>query len=219
MAGNPFGFANTKNAAPNGEPSAANAAPVETSPLGPQPTAYEAPAESDRRGGPVHRETRSNPRPRHQLRPISEMPEPRETTPLHIDKKDLPDQFDLQWVTSEVLGQPQSGHRMRHEQRGWVPVHGEDFDGKYDGWFLPKGHQGEIKVDGMVLMARDARWSEKARAEDQRNAQAAVRVKQEQLGAGQLPGVNGADHSSARSFNHLRKRTERLDVPNEGVMD
>jgi hypothetical protein len=232
---NPFEFMATKN--PNGEPSAAAGA-VEISPLGPQDVRPAPPAQSkptydelakeleetrklvgERRGGPVHREARSDPRPRHQLRPVSEMADQQESTPLHIPASDFPDQFDLTWVTDSVLGQPQGSHRMRREQRGWVPVHGEDFGGKYDGRFTPKGTQGEINVDGMVLMARPKSWSEKARKEDQRAAQQAVAIKAQQLGRGALPGVSGADHVSAKNFNHLRKHHEPLQVPNEGIMD
>jgi hypothetical protein len=225
MASNPYDFLK----APNGEPSAANA-PFESSPLGPQdtpqPTALSEQAEQlrdaeMRRGGPVRREERADPRPRqrHMLRPVSEMPEAQESTPLHIDKSDFPDDFDLQWITTSVLGQPQASNRMKHERRGWESLRGDDFGGRYDGRWTAPGDKGEITVDGMTLMARPKTWSDKARKDDQRAAQAAVRVKQEQLGAGELPGVAGAGHPSARSFNHLRKRTERLDVPNEGIVD
>jgi hypothetical protein len=244
---NPFGF---MSEVPISEPSAVK---VETSPLGPpkpsiedlqreleearrmlaEKTSAETPAveettrRASERGGPTHREDRADPRPRerHRLRPVSEMAEMQESTPLHIDPKDFPDQFDLQWVTSEVFGQP-TNRRMRFEQRGWESVHGDDFDGRYDGRFMPAGHNGEIKMEGMVLMARPKAWSNKARQEDQRAAQQAVRVKADQLGAGQIPGVTGADHPSALRSNYLRKQVGRLEVPPdiehrkaEGIID
>jgi hypothetical protein len=215
MTTNPFGFMKEQN----GEPSAASGA---ASPLGPPDAAKPVEAEAPVRGGPVRREERTDPRParqRHMLRPVSEMPDAQENTPLHIDKGDFPDDFDLQWITTSVLGQPQSSNRMKHERRGWEPVHGDDFGGRYDGRWTAPGDLNEITVDGMTLMARPRTWSEKAKADERRAAHAAVRVKQEQLGAGELPGVAGASHPSARSFNHLRKRTERLDVPNEGIVD
>jgi hypothetical protein len=47
-----------------------------------------------------------------------------------------------------------------------VPVHQEDFDGRFRGMWIPSDYGGEIEVDGLVLMARPKTWSDKARAID-----------------------------------------------------
>lgn len=231
MARSPLDDLASKAASPNGEPSGAVAvadsplpkarqAPVDP-PL--DPTGRPAAKRSDdddlpARGGPTSRPARADPRPRHQLRPISEMPEAGgESLIGHIPKSEYPDQFDLQWVTDSVLGQPVPGHRMEYEKMGWQSVHQEDFENKYRGWFLPPDHEGEIKRDGMVLMARPMEWSNVSRARAHRDAQRAVAVKQAQLGEGNIPGVAGADHISAKKFNHLHKTAAPLDVPREGT--
>jgi hypothetical protein len=45
-------------------------------------------------------------------------------------------------------------------------VHQEDFDGRFRGMWIPSDYEGEIEVDGLVLMARPKTWSDKARAID-----------------------------------------------------
>jgi hypothetical protein len=167
---------------------------------------HRAPMRSEsQRTPPVQREQR------HRLRPIAEMAEDEPTgSRLWIDPKEFPEGFDLCWITKSVHGQPQPSHFSRRLKRGWVPVCAGDFEGKFDGRFTPPGHQGEIEVDGLVLAARDARWSAKARQEDRMNAAAAVLIKEQQLGSGELQGVKmGAQHPSALRFNKIRRSTER----------
>jgi hypothetical protein len=70
----------------------------------------------------------------------------------------------------------------------------------------------------MVLVARDKRWSEKAKEDDRRKAQGALAVKEAQLKGGQLEGVGmdgGSRHPSALAVNRVRKTTERLQVPRD----
>lgn len=171
-------------------------------------------------GGPVSRETRADPRPRqrHQWRPVSEMPADTENDRLHIDKSDYPDGFDLQWVTASIFGQPQPNHFSRFERRGYEPVHGDDFEARYDGRFTPVGHKGPIEVDGMVLMARPMEWTLKAKSEDRRRAAEAIAIKEKQLRGGDIEGVGmdgGAQHPSALGVNRIRRSYERLQVPKD----
>src|SRR5690242_17941086 len=89
---------------------------------------------------------------------------------LGIAPELVPEGMSLQWVTDSVYGQQVPQHRARFEKRGWTPVHQEDFDGAFDGMFMARGAPGEIKVDGMVLMARPAEMTRKATLDDRRKA-------------------------------------------------
>jgi hypothetical protein len=133
---------------------------------------------------------------------------------------DPPDQFDLIWVTDSIFGQPQPNHRSRRERRGWVPVHQDDFDGRYNGRFMAADKPGEINVDGMVLMARPLAWSKQAKAEDSARAGAAVRIKSEGISSGALlretrpsSAFMSPEHPSARKVSGVRRTLERLEVP------
>jgi hypothetical protein len=101
-----------RNQSPFSLPSAESAAA--------EPHASAEPGASPARSAPLDRAPmRANGRPRHQLRPVSEMAPDTEDNRLHIPKHMYPDQFDLQWVTDSIFGQPQPNHRSRHERRGW----------------------------------------------------------------------------------------------------
>jgi hypothetical protein len=205
---------------------------AEQSPLGPTPfQATVAPPTESRRpanaASPVERSTRRSTRetapptaerPRHRLRPLEEMPPEVEGNRLHIDKSEYPDGFDLQFVTRSIYGQEQPSHTAEFYRRGWEPVCGGDFDGKFDGRWTPPGHTGPIEIDGMILVARDARWSRKAKEDDMRKAHMALAVKEQQLRGGQIEGVGmdgGAQHPSALASNKIRKSYERLQVPKD----
>lgn len=135
---------------------------------------------------------------------------------LHIGADLFPPDFDFQWVTDSVYGQPQPQHRAQFERKGWTPVSQEDFDGIFDGKFMPKGAQGEINVDGLVLMARPMKFTILARKRDQQRAEEAVRIKQQQLTGGDLPGVTlDAKHVSAVRTNRINKTIERIEIPTD----
>jgi hypothetical protein len=140
---------------------------------------------------------------------------------LGISPEDFPDGMDLQWNTQAVAGQPMPTHFNGHLKRGWEPLQVGDCGGKYD-YFMPPGHKGVIEVDGLVLCTRPKAWSEKAKQQDRMDAANAVRIKEAQLQGGDLEGVTmggGSRHPNALRFNRINRTVERLDVPNEGVMD
>src|SRR5690348_15974735 len=89
---------------------------------------------------------------------------------LQISRDEMPEGMDFQWVTDSVFGQPQPERRAGFETRGWTPVHQDDFDGRFDGKFMTNGAQGEIKMDGLVLMARPLELSRRAKQRDRRAA-------------------------------------------------
>lgn len=152
------------------------------------------------------------PTPRHVLRDVSEYVEDQGLDRLHIPRDMIPAGFDLQWITVSVFGQPQPQHRARFERKGWVPVHSEDWDSRFRGMFLPESHEGEIEVDGLVLMARPMVFSDKARRIDQRNAQERTQIKERQLRGGHLDGVTLDTHHET-VINRVEKHLEPVPVP------
>jgi len=134
---------------------------------------------------------------------------------LHIAKDDIPEGMDLFWATAAVHGQEFPQRISNFEQRGWVPVHQEDFDGKFDGKFMRRGKDGPIMVDDAVLMARPIEISQKAKARQQQEARERVQIRERNLRSGNMEGVMGADHPSARSFNHVTRDMGRVVVPSD----
>jgi hypothetical protein len=134
---------------------------------------------------------------------------------LHIDPKKVPEGFSLQWVTDSVYGQSMSQHRSGFERKGWTPVHQEDFDGVFDGMFMPKGAPGEIMNEGLVLMARPSELSDRARKIERRAALEQVHIKEQALRGGDIPISLDARHASALQTNKIGKTYERLPIPEE----
>lgn len=135
--------------------------------------------------------------------------------PLHIPRDLFPPGFDFQWVTSEVYGQSLPRERAKYERGGWTPVHQEDFDGIFDGRFMPKGASGEINVDGLVLMARPLKFSIEAKKREQREARERVAIKEQQLRGGENSKMMGADHPSALATNRINKTVEQISIPRD----
>ena len=134
---------------------------------------------------------------------------------LRIDPALIPEGFALQWVTDSVYGQSMSQHRSKFERKGWTPVHQEDFDGAFDGLFMPKGASGEIMNEGLVLMARPKEFNDKAKRMDHRRAIEQVHIKEQALRGGDIPISLDARHATALQTNKIGKSYERLPIPEE----
>jgi hypothetical protein len=153
---------------------------------------------------------------RHVMRPIEEYVEFEEETQLRIPRSEWPAGFALKWVTFSVFGQPFPQVRARSEKGGWVPVHQEDFDGRYRGRFMPADYNGEINVDGLVLMARPQTWDDKANRINTQRAQQRVQIKEQQLRSGDLGGVTlSPDHPTAVRSNIINRAVEAIQVPSK----
>ena len=151
---------------------------------------------------------------RHILRPVEEYIEEEEEQRLRIPKSNWPQDFGLQWVTESVWGQPEMQHRARFERAGWVPVHQEDFEGRYRGQFHPRSYEGEIKCDGLVLMARPESWCQKARENDYNRARQRVTIKEQQLRMGDLSGVTlSPNHPTALRSNVIERSIDTVAMP------
>jgi hypothetical protein len=140
-----------------------------------------------------------------------------EETPdrLKIDPSLIPDGMSAQWVTDSIYGQSMAQHRAEFERKGWTPIHQDDFDGQFDGMFMPRGAKGEITVDGLVLMMRPKEITDRARFEDRRKAIEQVAIKEQALRGGDLPVSLDARHPSAVNSNRITKSVERIDIPDK----
>src|SRR6185436_6613792 len=107
---------------------------------------------------------------------------------LTIDKDLLPEGITLQWVTDSVYGDSVSfaQRRASFEKSGWVPVHPEDFDGRFDGMFSPVGSKGEINKGGLVLMAKPTEMARRSAERDRRKAAQQVSIKEQALYGGEM---------------------------------
>lgn len=134
---------------------------------------------------------------------------------LHINPELVPEGISLQWVTDSVYGQSMSQHRSGFERKGWTPVHQEDFDGVFDGMFMPRGAQGEIMNEGLVLMARPKEFTTKAKRLELQAAISQVQIKEQALRGGDIQISLDARHSSALNTNKISKSYERLQIPED----
>lgn len=145
---------------------------------------------------------------------------------LDVDTEETPDRYRInpalipegmsaQWVTSTVFGQSMDQHRAKFEKKGWTPVHQQDFDGQFNGMFMPRDRDGEITLDGMVLMMRPAEITERARLRERRAAFEQVAIKEQSLRAGDLPVSLDAGHPTAVQSNRITKSYERIEIPKE----
>ena len=132
-----------------------------------------------------------------------------------IDPSLIPDGMSAQWVTDTVFGQGVPQHRSEFERGGWTPVHQDDFDGQFDGMFMPKGKQGEINVDGLVLMVRPEEITKKAHYKNRVKAHQQVAIKEQALRGGDLPISLDPSHPSAVRTNRISKSLERVEIPND----
>lgn len=132
---------------------------------------------------------------------------------LRINPDLIPSGMAAMWVTDSVLGQGVPQHRSEFERKGWTPVHQDDFDGQFDGLFMPKGRQGEINLDGLVLMMRPKQMSEKAELADKRKAYEQVAIKEQALTGGDLGTTLDSRHPSATNSNRIKRSVERIEIP------
>lgn len=130
---------------------------------------------------------------------------------LYIPPEIVPEGMRYQWVTDSVYGKSYQDWRARRERRGFTPVMAE----RHDGMFMPKGYQGEINVDGLVLMERHEAYCVQSERNDLRKAKEQVWAKEQQLRGGDIPNVTGADDPRASRQNRIGKTYERVPIPED----
>lgn len=107
----------------------------------------------------------------------------------HIDENIIPPGWDYNWKRFTIYNQQDPSYQVALARGGWraVPTnrHPE---------LMPQGSPGEAPIvhDGLMLMERPLELSNRARIKDRRDADAAVKAKEQQAGhapAGQLDRV------------------------------
>lgn len=142
---------------------------------------------------------------RHVLRAAGEYPaDDMQGGMHHIEKRDFPQGYDLQWLGISVWGQPLNFVVADFTRKGWEPVYADDFDGKF-GYMVPPNWEGPIVVQDLMLVARSMAWSEVARKRQRYEAESQVNVKVGQLRRGELDGV---------SLNPQHKHIEKTNMIN-----
>jgi hypothetical protein len=131
---------------------------------------------------------------------------------LRVPKEMIPDGMEYLWVTSSIYGQPQPQRLARFQKQGWVPVPAS----RHDGLFMPKGWQGAIEIDGLVLHERSKKISDMARAHEINKARNQLRTKEMQLLGGGMDGVTlDTQHPTALRTNRINKSYEKIEIPEE----
>lgn len=130
---------------------------------------------------------------------------------LAVPKELIPDGMDYLWVTASIYGQPQPQRLARFQKQGWVPVHAS----RHDGLFMPKGWDGPIEVDGLMLHERPKKISDLAKAYERRKAVGQIRAKEAQLLGGDVNTSLDSKHPSALRANRINKTYERIEIPEE----
>ena len=134
----------------------------------------------------------------------------------HIPRNMIPEGMDMRWVTDSVYGKPFAEWRGQAERAGWVPVHPEDFDHRFDGQYAPKGAEGECRVEGQCLMARPMELSLRAKKRDRRASLEQVAIKEQALRGGDLSGISlDTTHETALRSNRINKSVERIAIPED----
>jgi hypothetical protein len=132
-----------------------------------------------------------------------------ESDMLHIPPEIVPDGMRYNWKTYSVLGQVQSRRFGRYQTTGWEPVPAS----RHPGLFTPKGADGFIEYDGLVLMEKPEELCRLTEAREFQKARAQVSAKEQQLRGGDVGTTLDSRHKSALASNKISKTYERIDVP------
>lgn len=132
---------------------------------------------------------------------------------FHVPRDQFPEGMDLQWVTESVFGQNMQ-RLQKFEKAGWTPVHASDFNGRFDGIWTTKGADEYVKDGGVILCARPLEISLERKNQEKKAAVEQIRLKEQAFMGGGID-ASGADHPSARQFNHISRSRERIDVPKD----
>lgn len=132
-----------------------------------------------------------------------------ESDMLFIPPELVPDGMRYNWKTFSVLGQPQSRRFGRYQTTGWEPVPAT----RHPGLFTPKGFEGYIEYDGLVLMEKPEELCRITEAREFQKARAQVNAKEQQLRGGDVGTTLDGRHKSALASNKINKTYERIDIP------
>ena len=112
--------------------------------------------------------------------------------PFEFPQTFVPEGWEYQWCAVSSYGNAEIMRTQNLEfyQNGWRPVPAE----RHDGFFLQRGHKGEIVVRGQLLMERPKAMCDEARAEEKAVAVRQMRDRNEALmgGKANLGGATAA---------------------------
>lgn len=137
-----------------------------------------------------------------------------ESDMLHIPKEIIPDGMRYNWKTFSILGQQQNRRFGRFEATGWEAVPAS----RHPGLFTPRGYEGNIEYDGLVLMEKPEELCRQTEAREFRKAREQVQSKEQQLRGGEAMRATAfanTQHQSAMRANRVSKTYERIDVPED----
>ena len=135
-----------------------------------------------------------------------------ESDMLHIPKEIIPEGMRYNWKTHSVFGQEQNRRFGRYQATGWTEVPAS----RHPGLFTPRGYEGHIEYDGLVLMEKPEELCRQTEAREFRKAREQVQAKEQQLRGGDAIKTGfDSKHQSARRASYVRKEYERIDVPEE----
>lgn len=130
---------------------------------------------------------------------------------LRIPPEIIPDGMRYNWKTYSVFGQIQARRFGRYEATGWSPVPAS----RHPGLFTPKGYQGMIEYDGLVLCEKPEELCMRAEAREVLKAKGQVLGKEAQIRGGDIDGVRFDTKGRAARTNKVGKSYEPFSVPQE----
>lgn len=124
----------------------------------------------------------------------------------YVDPTKIPDGWSYEWRTYSVVGKENPQYHVQLQRAAWRPVmtsrHPE---------LMPKGHEGVVLVDGMMLMERPRAITEFQQQRDRREANAPIeniRAKLSGAPANQFP-----RDSDARTAPRIKTEFGPMDIP------
>lgn len=121
---------------------------------------------------------------------------------FYIPPELIPDGLSVEWKRHTVVGKSDYHYDRELYDQGWRPVQHSMFDGL----FAPKGTEGPIIQDDMILMERPIELTREAQQEDIHRAQSALRAGEFKLG--ETP-----EGTAPRSRPSVRSTVEPMQVP------
>jgi len=134
-----------------------------------------------------------------------------ESDMLHIPPELVPDGMRYNWKTASVFGQQQARRYGRYQATGWEPVPAS----RHPGLFTPKGYEGDIEYDGLILMEKPEELCRQTEAREFRKAREQVQAKEQQLRGGDIGTTLDSRHKSALRSNKISRQYERIEIPEE----
>ena len=118
-----------------------------------------------------------------------------DTDPFYVDTDKIPPGMTYEWKRKSTFGQEDVSHQIHMAENGWEPVMASRHPG-----YMPTGYEGAIERGGMGLFERPVELTQEARAEEYRDARAAILNNENQLQIGPTDTLPRAKASVKRSF-------------------